>query len=427
MGRGPAALAARWLGVEPSEAPAVAAGFGLFFVLFAGYYVLRPVRETLGLVAGVEHLQWLFSATFVATLLALPAFGWVAARVARARILPVVYGFFALNLLAFAGALAQAPDHPWLARTFYVWLSVFNLIAVSLAWSVLVDCFDREQARRLFGLAAAGASSGGLVGPLIAVAGVGRFGQAGLLSLAAVALLAAIGCAALLRRRGGRHDLGATRPLGGNALAGVHEVLRSPYLRGIALFMVLLASVSTFLYVEQARIIELRFPTRDAQTRAFGSLDAAVQVLSLLLQVFVTGRLARHVGLWALLVTVPVITVCGFLWLAYAPGFAVLAIVMVVRRAGEYGLVRPGREMLYGAVSDAAKYRAKNFNDTAVYRGADAVSGWLKAGIDALGQHAAGAMLAGAALAAAWAAVGAWLARRYALAPQASVRGHEDR
>lgn len=403
---------ARWLAIDAHEGPAVAAGFGLFFALFAGYYALRPVRETLGIAAGVEHLQWLFTATFVATLLALPLFGWVAGRVPRRLILPVVYGFFAINLIGFALALARAPDAIWLARGFYVWLSVFNLIAVSLAWSVLVDCFDRAQAARVFGLAAAGASVGGLVGPLVAVALVGPFGHAGLLALAALLLGAAIAAAGQVRRHGRRAADGAARPLGGNPLVGVHEVLRSPYLRGIALFMVLLASVSTFLYVEQARIVELRFPTREAQTRVFGVLDALVQILSVLLQVFVTGRVAQRLGLGVLLVFVPLLMVLGFLWLALAPGFAALAIVMIVRRAGEYGLIRPGREMLYAAVSDDAKYRAKNFNDTAVYRGADALSGWLKSGLDALGQHTALAMLAGAALATAWAATGAWLARR---------------
>lgn len=411
MARASGAALARLLAIEPRESPLVAAAFGLFFALFAGYYLLRPVRETLGIAAGVANLQWLFTATFVATLLALPAFGWVAGRLPRRHILPAVYGFFAANLLVFAGALHHVPDHVWLARAFYVWLSVFNLVAVSLAWSVLVDCFDRAQSRRLFGLAAAGASVGGLVGPLLAIALVGRIGHAGLLVLAAFALGAAIVLAATVRRRAPPPRQDALRPLGGNPLAGIGQVLRSPYLRGIAFFMLLLASVSTFLYVEQARIVESHFPVREDQTRVFGTLDVAVQVLSIVLQVFVAGRVAQRFGLGVLLVVVPVLTIIGFLWLALAPGFAALAVVMVVRRAGEYGLVRPGREMLYAAVSDDEKYRAKNVNDTAVYRGADAFAGWLKSGLDALSSPAA-AMLAGAALAAAWALTGAWLVRR---------------
>lgn len=407
------AALARWLAIEPQEGPAVAAAFGLFCALFAGYYALRPVRETLGITAGVAQLQWLFTATFVATLLALPAFGWVAGRVARRAILPSVYGFWALSLLGFAAALARAPDAAWLARVFYVWLSVFNLIAVSLAWSVLVDCFDRAQATRVFGLAAAGASVGGLVGPLIAVATVDLWGHPGLLVFAAATLGVATLCARRVRRLGRRSGPAAAYPLGGNPLAGIGDTLRSPYLRGIALFIVLLASVSTFLYVEQARIVELEFPTRAAQTRAFGAIDAVVQVLSLLLQAFVTGRLAQRLGLAVLLVAVPMLTVLGFLWLAFSSSFAVLATVMIARRAGEYGLIRPGREMLYAVVSDDAKYRAKNFNDTAVYRGADALSGWLKSGLDVVGQHGTLALLVGAVLGALWAATGAWLARRY--------------
>ena len=402
---------ARVLAVERSELPVIAAGFGLFFLLFAGYYVLRPVRETLGIAGGVEHLQWLFSATFLATLIALPLFGWVAARVPRRRILPVIYGFFAGNLLVFALALARLPENVWVARSFYVWLSVFNLIAVSLAWSVLVDCFDAAQAQRLFGVAAAGASLGGLLGPLTAVLLVGAFGHAGLLLLAALCLLAAVLAAGRVRRLGARGEQ-AARPLGGNPLTGALAVMRSPYLRGIALFMVLLASVSTFLYVEQARVVAEHYPTRAAQTRVFGSLDAGVQGLSIGLQLFVTGRVAQRLGIGVLLVAVPVLTVLGFLWLAVAPGFAALAVVMLIRRAGEYGLVRPGREMLYSVASPDARYRAKNVNDTVVYRGADAASGWLKAGIDALGQHPSLAMIAGAAFGLAWAFTGGWLARR---------------
>lgn len=403
----------RALAIAPADLPAVAAGFTLFFLLFAGYYVLRPVRETLGIAAGVGQLQWLFTATFFTTLLVLPCFGWMAARLPRRFILPVVYAFLASNLFAFAYALEQLPANVWIARTFYVWLSVFNLVAVSLAWSVLVDSFDASRAQRLFGLAAAGASLGGLVGPLVAVVLVGRLGHPGLLSLAAVLLLAAVLPAMRVRQLGGDAS-GVQKPLGGNPLDGLREVLRAPYLRGIALFMVLLAGVSTFLYVEQARIVAERFPDGATQTRVFGGLDAVVQVLSIGLQLFVTGRLAQRLGVGVLLVAVPLLTLLGFLWLAVAPGFAALAVVMVVRRAGEYGLVRPGREMLYSVVSTDAKYRAKNVNDTVVYRGADAMSGWLKSGLDALGQHASLPMVAGAVLAGLWAVTGAWLARRYA-------------
>jgi AAA family ATP:ADP antiporter len=189
-------------------------------------------------------------------------------------------------------------------------------------------------------------------------------------------------------------------------------VLRSRYLLGIAAFVVLLASVSTFLYFEQARLVELHFPERADQTRVFGTLDFVVQSLALLTQLFLTGRIVQRLGIVVLLTTVPVVMMLGFLWLALAPTFAIFAVVMVTRRAGEYALARPAREMLFTVASSEAKYKAKNVIDTAVYRGADAVSGWVKAGIDAVASNPAVVAVAGAVLALAWAFTGWSLARQ---------------
>ncbi len=404
---------ARALGIAPGEAPAVLAGFTLFFLLFTGYFALRPVRETMGVAGGVDRLQWLFTGTFIATLLALPLYGWLAARVPRRAILPAVFGFFAANLLAFAAGLWLWPGHAGIARAFYIWLSVFNLVAISLAWSVLVDAFSAEQGRRLFGLAAAGASLGGMTGPLLALALVGVLGHAGLLLLAAACLLGAMAAASRVRAAAtGRVEPDHARSLGGSPFTGAREVLGSRYLLGIALFTVLLASVSTFLYFEQARLVAARYPDPVDQTRVFGSLDAIVQTLSILAQLFVTGQLARRLGVGALLVAVPLLAALGLLWLALAPGFAVLAVVMVVRRAGEYAFVRPGREMLYSVLPASAKFRGKNFNDTVVYRGADALSAWLKTAVDALAQQPAAAAALGAGIALLWALSGGLLARR---------------
>lgn len=410
-------LLVRAFDVERQEAGAVIAGFCMFFLLFAGYFMLRPVRETMGIAGGVENLQWLFTATFFATLAAMPLFGWIAGRVRRRRILYWVYAFFAANLVGFGASFLSDPDNVWIARTFYVWLSVFNLIAISVAWSVLVDVFAIGQARRLFALMAAGASLGGLTGPLLGVFLVGPIGHAGLIFLSAALLLGSALAARLVQRWRDRHPLAPgeasqrQQPLGGSPFAGASEVLRSPYLLGIAAFVLLLASVTTFLYFEQARLVEEAFPDPTDQTRVFGIIDTIVQTLAILSQLFLTGRIARTLGLGVLLVAVPLVVAGGFLWLAFAPTFAVFAVVMVVRRAGEYAFVRPGREMLYTVVPAEAKYKAKNFNDTVVYRGADAVSGWVKTGIDMLAQQPAVAMVIGAAIALTWGATGAWLAR----------------
>lgn len=405
------------LGVEAAELPAAVGGLAMFFLLFAGYFLLRPVRETMGIAGGVDKLQWLFTGTFIATLAAIPLFGWLASRVPRRRILPWTYGFFAVNLLAFAAAIASQPDNPWIARAFYIWLSVFNLLAISVAWSVLADLFALSQAKRLFALMAAGASAGGLTGPLLSVLLVGPLGIGGLMLLGTAFLLASAGAAQWLQRWRDRHLLSPEEtaqrrlPLGGNPLAGISTVLRSRYLLGIAAFVVLLASVTTFLYFEQARLVELHFPLREDQTRVFGLLDSIVQALAILTQLFLTGRIVRRLGLVVLLTLVPVVMVFGFLWLALAPTFAVFAIVMVTRRAGEYALARPGREMLFTVVPADAKYKAKNVIDTAVYRAADVVSAWVRTGVDALAGHPALVALVGAAAALLWAFTGRSLAR----------------
>ncbi|WP_282361495.1 MFS transporter [Pseudomonas sp. PS01300] len=411
-------LLGRLFTFHDDETPAVVGGLALFFLLFAGYFMLRPVRETMGVAGGVDNLQWLFTGTFIVTLLALPLFGWVVARARRRRILPWTYGFLASNLLAFALVFAVQPDNLWVARAFYIWLSVFNLLSISLAWSVLADLFSNEQAKRLFGLLAAGASLGGLVGPILGTLLVGVVGHAGLVMLATLFLLGSIGAATYLQRWRDRAPLPAeaehprSRPLGGNPFAGAGEVLRSPYLLMLALFVVLLASISTFLYFEQARLVAQTFTDRTRQTQVFGLIDTVVQALAILTQLFFTGRIARRMGVGVLLVAVPLVMVAGFLWLALAPLFAVFVVVMVVRRAGEYALVRPGREMLYTVLPAEQKYRAKNFIDTVVYRGGDALSGWVKRGLDVLGEHPQLAMLIGAGIALGWAATGGWLGRR---------------
>jgi AAA family ATP:ADP antiporter len=414
---------ARLFGAEMDESPAVAAGLLLFFLVFTGYFMLRPVRETMGVAGGIDNLQWLFTGTFVATLAALPLFGWLASKVARRRIVAWTYGFFTTNLLAFAVCLAVMPDDLAVARTFYIWLSVFNMLTISLAWSTLADVFASGQARRLFALMAGGASLGGLVGPVLGTVLVAPLGHSGLVVLSAAMLVGAIGAAAYMHRWRDRQDVGdapestiigdRARPLGGNPFAGATAVFRSPYLLGIALFVLLLATATTFLYFEQARLVAENFPDRTRQTQVFGLIDTIVQTLAILTQLFLTGRIAQRLGVGVLLVGVPLVVAGGFLWLALAPVFAVFVVVMIVRRAGEYAFVRPGREMLYTVVSPEQKYKAKNFIDTVVYRGGDAISGWAKRGLDLIGEQPALAMVIGAVLAVVWALTGGWLGRRH--------------
>lgn len=407
---------ARLIVAEPEEVPAVFGGFALFFLLFTSYFMLRPVRETFGIAGGVDNLQWLFTGTFVATLLVVPLYGWVASRMPRRRLLPILYTFAAAVMAGFATSLAVDPDNVWTARAFYIWLSVMNLFVISVAWSLMADLFEPEQGHRLFGQIAAGASLGGLAGPLLSGLLVAPLGEAGLLYLSAFLLLATLLCVRFLLSWHDRHCGPAAVPrrdrIGGSIWAGLTLIARSPYLLAISAFVLLLTTASTFLYFEQARIVEAAFPDRTAQTQVFASIDVAVQSLTILIQIFLTGRIAKRLGVTVLLVAVPATMMFGFGLLALAATFPMLALVMIVRRVGEYALVRPGREMLFTSVDAETKYKPKNAIDTFVYRGGDAIAGWAYTGIVAVATTGAVA-LAGAALAGLWAAVGYAIGRRH--------------
>lgn len=426
---------ARSINAQEGELYPALAGFALFFCLFCGYFMLRPIREAMGIQAGVEHLQWLFTATFVVTLIAVPLFGWLNSRVPRVRFVDWVFGFFSINLLLFAMTFLLQDDSVWLARLFYVWISVYNLFVVSVAWSLMADVFDGAQARRLFAFIAAGASVGGLAGPLISALSVDVLGQAGLTLVSALLLLLALCLKHYLmswRELGGAGRPGAAptesprRPVAGNPFSGLSRILQSSYLLGVCLFVVLLATASTFLYFEQARLVAEHFPTREQQVRVFGLIDFAVQVGALVSQLFITGRIAQRFGVGSLLAVVPAVVCLGFIGLAVAPSFAMLAGLMIVRRIGEYAFIRPGREMLFAPLDAESKYKAKNFIDTVVYRGGDAISGWAKSLLDSLAQGPVLVAVVGAVCAAVWTLVGWYLGRRSADTDASGSRGPLD-
>lgn len=408
----------RAIDARPGELLPAMAGFGLFLCLFCGYFMLRPIRETMGIQGGVDNLQWLFTATFVAMLVAVPLFAWLNSRVARIHYVDWVYGFFCINLLLFAVAFASLEDSLWLARGFYVWISVYNLFVISVAWSLMADVFDGPQAKRLFAFIAAGASVGGLLGPAISTLLVSVVGPAGLAALAALLLLAAVALKHYLmawRATGGAGRPDAQRaenpraPVPGNPFSGLTKVLGSTYLLAVCGFVLLLATVSTFLYFEQARLVAELFPRREEQVRVFGIIDFVVQAGALTAQLFITGRVAQKLGVRTLLAVVPALVCLGFIGLALAPTFAVLAALMIARRIGEYAFVRPGREMLFAPLDAETKYKAKNFIDTVVYRGGDALSGWVKSLLDLLGQGVVLIAVAGAVCAALWGMLGWYL------------------
>lgn len=404
--------------VEPGEVRAVVAAFLLFFTMWAGYFAVRPVRETVGTILGRDQVAdlWLLTAAF--SVLVIPLFGVVVARFRRSAFLPAIYALVAI-VLALIGLSFQGGITPLAGKVFYVFISVVNLFLISVFWSFLLELFDKGQSKRLFGVIAAGGSAGALTGPLVSDLSVGYIGQGGVLFLGATLFVAAILCQFTLlriwkqRTIADRTVAADDRPLGGNVFAGVTLILRSPYLIGIGLFIVGLSMVSTLLYFEQLRLVAETFDDVTQRTRVFARLDWIVQSLTLFTQLFLTGRIAARFGVTSLLTLVPLALALGFLALAASGTFAVLAVIMVLRRAGEYALVRPGREMLWSPLDRETKYKAKNTIDVPVYRGADAVSAQLNSAIQAAGASAAAVMLIGAVAATVWATIGWLLGRRF--------------
>jgi AAA family ATP:ADP antiporter len=387
----------RVLRAEPHEAPALAWSFAYFFLLLCSYYLLRPVRDTVAVALGKEALPALFSWTFAAMLLLVPVFGWLCTRLARARLLPLVYAFFAANLIFFSIHLSPA--------AFFVWLSVFNLFVVSVFWSFMSDLFEARQAARLYGTIAAGGSCGAIAGPLIAAAS--PLGTQGLLILSSLLLVLAILCIHRLSRWARLHpragDPPPEQPIGGSIVAGVRAVFTSPFLAAICGYLFCYTALSTTLYFQQVAIVREALPDPQEQTRFFARVDLAVNSFTLLIQLFAFSRLAGLLGPTGLLVVVPLISIVGFLGIGATPTLMVLVIFGVSRRVGEFAISKPAREALFTVVPREDRYKAKNFIDTVVYRGGDTVAAWWFASLPAF--FAAG-------VAAIWAALGWFLGTR---------------
>jgi AAA family ATP:ADP antiporter len=382
-------LLRRLVVLQPGEAPALLTSFATLLCMFSSYTILRPVRDAFGITSGLEKIPYLFWAVFVVMLLLQPVYGWLTSRYPRTVFLPWVYGFFAANLVAFYVWFRVEADHTWIARTYFVWVSVFNLFVVAAFWSLMADIFTREQAGRLFGFIWAGASTGGLIGPVIANRLAVPIGAINLLPISAVLLaLSLVFMRQVIRWQrsqisaapgatGGSQELHSDEALGGSAWAAFGEVVRSPYLLGITVFVLLMTWVSTFLYLEQQAFVAKVFANANERARFFAGIDFWVQAASLLIQLLLFGRLFKWVGLKAMLVSVPLIMTAGYALFALVPSFLVLVVVYAVRRVGDYAVTRPCRDSLFTVVSREEKYKAKSLIDTFVYRGGDATSGSL--------------------------------------------------
>lgn len=386
-----------------------------FCILFA-YYILRAVRDEIS-AADPGNLQILWTAVFLAMLVAVPAYSWAASRFQRGVLVPLANRFFIANLVGFYLALVLLPTgtRVWIDRVFYVWASVFALFVVTVFWGFMADLFRNEQGKRLFGFIAVGSSLGGLAGSAVTSQLVQVLPQFTLLLAACVPLEAASWCVAVLHRRfGGGPDSSRAenRPLGGGAWSGIGVVFRSPYLLAIASFIVLMTYASAVLYYLQADVIGAAMADRAARTALFARIDFWSNVLTIVLQTMLAARLIRWLGVGVSLAALPVVAGLGFVWLGSAPVLSVLIVLQVAYRGVRYGLAKPAREVLFTVVSREEKYKSKPFLDAAIYRGGDLVSGWAYAGLAAVGLSIGAIALTAAPLAVVWAAVGLRLGRR---------------
>jgi AAA family ATP:ADP antiporter len=414
------AVLRRVVDVRPDEVRAMLVSFAYFFFVLSGWFVLRPIREAVAAATGVRNLPYLFAATLAAVLVANPLFAALVVRFPARKFITVTYQFFVVNmmilylLMTYLAPVEGSAADIWIGRAFFVWTSVFNLFVVSIFWAFMADSFRSEQAKRLFGFIAVGGTLGSTLGSAATAAFAPTIGTPNLLLISAVLIELAVLCVQRFPARAPDHPLARHEdaPIGGSLWAGFTRVAKSPYLMGIAVSFVLFTFGSTILYFAQADIVGAAYADRAARTAVLARIELLVQSLTLVTQIFLTGRLIRWLGLAASLAFLPLLTLVGLAALGTWPVFLTIATLAVLRRAGNFALNNPAMEILFTVVPREDKYKAKNFIETFVYRVGDQVGAWGIAGLTALGLGMAGVAYAAMPFAFIWLVLGIWLGRK---------------
>ena len=423
-------LLGRVVDVRSDEVRAMLTSSAFFFFLLSSYFVLRPIRDAVAAASGVNQLSWMFAGTLGATLLCNPLFSALVVRFPIRRVIPISYQFFVASMLVFYVALrfissgeGSAVD-VWMGRVFFVWTTVFALFNTSIFWSLMADVFTSDQAKRMFGFIGVGGTIGSISGSAVTASLANTVGPNNLLLVSAVLLELAILIVTLnpLQKRqgepsavrGGRDKTSDVDVIGGSMWAGFTKIVRSPYLLGICAFLVFYTVGSTFLYFQQSDIVGRYYTNAAARTAVLGRLELAAQVLTVVTQMFLTGRIIRWLGLAVTLAFLPAMSMLGFGSLAAAPVFATLAIFTILRRASNFSLTNPAMEVLFTVVPREDKYKAKNIIETFVYRGGDQVGAQLYSGLIALGLTLAGVSIVAVPLSAVWLVLALWLGRKQA-------------
>jgi ATP:ADP antiporter, AAA family len=420
----------RVVDVREDEVRAMLTAFLFFFCLLSSYFVLRPIRDAVAAASGVNQLSWLFAGTLGVTLLCNPLFSALVVKFPIRRVIPISYQFFVANMLLFYAALTFVSSGEgstvdvWLGRVFFVWTTVFALFNTSIFWSLMADAFRSDQAKRMFGFIGVGGTLGSISGSAATAALATTIGPKNLLLVSAALL--ELGVIVVTRFplssrvggepavRGRRGDTKDSDVIGGSVWAGFTQVVKSPYLLGICAFLVLYTIGSTFLYFQQSDIVGREYADRAARTAILARLELTAQVLTVITQVFFTGRIIRWLGLAVTLALLPAFSMLGFGALAAIPTFYTLAAFTVLRRASNFALTNPAMEVLFTVVPREDKYKAKNIIETFVYRGGDQVGAWLYAGLVAIGLSLAGISIVAVPLAGIWLGLGLWLGRKQA-------------
>ena len=405
---------------EPFERRAVFLAFLCHFVLFASYYILRPLRETMATVFGADQLQNLFTGTFVITLICAPLYSAAAARIRLERLLPGIFWFWLGNILLFYVLFLYLPHSRWAAAAYYWWFSVVNLFLVSVFWTLMADIFTDQQAARLFPFITAGSSSGAIAGPIITNIFVRPLGVGGLLLIAAGGFLIVIFLIHRLMAEKERlavaHVAQTTtldHNLPGNSLRGFALLMRSPTMRAQALFMILMTWVATIVYFRQIELVAQAYSSLEGRTIAFADVDLVVNLAAALIAIFGLGRLVTKLGVTWGLVATPLLMMGAFAGVLLSPSLMMVQSARALQRISQYAIARPAREILFTIADQESKYKAKNVIDTVVFRFGDITAAWMQAGMRMAGFGLAGAVAFGVAVSALWGIVAVALGRRY--------------
>jgi AAA family ATP:ADP antiporter len=403
--------------IEAKEVNATLSSFLFVVILMSAYYILRPVRDAMASDWSDAEVSWLWTLNFFISTAVVAIYGIAVSRVRFQLLVPAMYGFFALSFVAFYVSASGVVDRTLIDKAFYVWVSVFSLFHISIFWSFMSDLFNKEQAGRLFSIIAAGASVGGLIGPSIPSFFSETLGTDNLMLIASGMLLLPIPLIFHLQslKSSELHNedltpINSGARIGGNPFAGFSLFFSNPYLLAIALFIFLYTGISSFVYFELKNL--LADFTRAERTAVWAQMDLAVNALSIATGLFATGRIVSKFGMPVTIALIPVLICIGLIVIAISPVMAVVVGLQIIRRAGNYAVTRPAREMLFTRVDRETRFKAKPVIDIVAYRGGDTIMAWLFTGLtQGLGLGLAAVAIVGACMAAAWAVVGIVLGR----------------